>query len=340
MKKRNILWILLSCIIINTSLFTKHISNNDSIQDICQKIDMLAMPQESKNQVKDEVYRLERIQPSEAAGIVDYLECVLSLPWGITTEDNYNIKRAKRILDKDHYGLEKIKEQILDFIALKNLNKDNHAPILCFVGPPGTGKTSLGKSIARSLGKKYARIALGGINDEAEVRGHRRTYIGSMPGRIIKTIKNVGSSNPVIILDEIDKILSHSSYSGNPSAAMLEVLDPEQNKEFYDNYLEIPFDLSQVMFIATANDISTIPRPLRDRMEIIEVTGYTCSEKIKIAQQHLVKKALEESGLVGLNIQITDAILEKLIIGYTWESGVRQLKRMIKTLCAKIARGI
>ncbi len=377
MKKIGLLRALLFCITINTFLFAKPIDNNiyqkingkaivdclgkvgsfilnnlrelglfasaiilyKNVTSLDKKIDMTNMPKEDKNQLKKEATKL-LLNPFEFGKIKDYFEEIFSLPWGITTTDNYDIKHAKQILDEDHYGLEKIKEQILDFIALRSLSKDDHAPILCFVGPPGTGKTSLGKSIARSLGRKYARIALGGISDESEIRGFSRTYVGSMPGRIIKTMKKVYSDNPVIVLDEIDKITSQSSHNGNPAAAMLEVLDPEQNKRFHDKYLEIPYDLSQVMFIATANDINAIPRPLRDRMKIIKVTGYTCSEKIRIAQQHLVKKALEESGLVGLNSQITDAVLEKLITGYTRESGVRELKRIIKTLCVKIARGI
>ena len=313
-------------------------NNLGNIEAMKKKLECLSISVESKKEIRNEINRLEHSNLHEAPFIHEYLEWIFALPWGITTEDNLDIAHAKKILDKDHYGLVPIKEKILDFISTRNLKKDSPSPILCFVGPPGTGKTSLGKSIARSLGRKYARIALGGIYDEIEIRGNRRAYSNSMPGRIIKTIKSVGFCNPVIVLDEIDKISSHSSHHGNPAGAMLEVLDPEQNKEFHDNYLEIPFDLSQVMFIATANDISAIPAPLRDRMEIIELSGYTLEEKMQIGQQYLVKKAIIDSGLENKNMSITDAVLQELIMNYTRESGVRQLERIIRRLCSKAAR--
>jgi len=321
MLQKKILWILLSCAVFNTSLFAQDTAKPGFFQSIYQKREKL-LP------------LLCLIPALFHACKPAHFWYVRSLSWGIETEDNLNITHAKQILDEDHYGLEKIKEKILDFISIKNLNKDENAPILCFVGPPGTGKTSLGKSIARSLGRKYGRIALGGVQDGAEIRG--RSF-GDKPGCLMKTIKDAGSCNPVILLDEIDKM---SCYSGNPAAVMLEVLDPEQNREFHDNYLDISFDLSKIMFIATANDISAIPRPLLDRMEIIEVDGYTDEEKIKIAQQHLIKKIIEESGLKDKNVRISNDVLQKLITGYTRESGVRQLGRTLKTLCSKIARGL
>ncbi len=327
MIQKKILWILLSCAVFNTSLFAQDTAKPGFFQSIYQK--------------REKLLSLLPLIP------ILFVACkparfwyVRSLLWRRETPDNLNITHAKQILDEDHYGLEKIKEQILDFISVKNLKQDGNAPIFCFVGPPGTGKTSLAESIARSLGKKYGRIALGGVHDETEIRGHRKTYIGAMPGRLMQTIKETGSCNPVILLDEIDKISDQTSYSGNPASAILEVLDPAQNKEFFDNYLNIPFDLSKVMFIATANNISTMSKPLLDRMEIIEVSSYTLEEKIKIAQKHLIKKAIEESGLKGKKIHISDDVLQKLITEYTREPGVRQLGRTLKTLCSKIARGL
>ena len=310
----------------------------EEIEELREKAAALAAPEEVKSEVKRQLNRLERTAPDslEATVTRNYLEWVFALPWGKETEDNLDIEQAKKILDEDHYGLKQIKDRILDFISIRKLKKDGYAPILCFVGPPGTGKTSLGKSIARSLGRKYVRISLGGVKDEAEIRGHRRTYVGAMPGRFIQALRKSGSRNPLIVIDELDKI--GADFRGDPSAAMLEVLDPQQNKTFYDNYLGIPFDLSEVMFIATANNADIISEPLRDRMEIIELSGYTLEEKTNIARQHLVKKSIANAGLEDQNILIPDPIVQKIISDYTRESGVRQLERLISKLCSKAAR--
>ena len=274
----------------------------------------------------------------EAAVTRNYIEWMLSLPWGKETVDNLEIKHAKEILDEDHYGLHDIKDRILDFISIKNLKEDGYAPILCFAGPPGTGKTSLGKSIAKSLGREYFRVSLGGVKDEAEIRGHRRTYVGAMPGRFIQGFRKVSSCNPVMIVDELDKI--GADFRGDPSAAMLEVFDPNQNKTFYDNYLGVPFDLSKVIFIATANNLDTISDPLRDRMEIIQLSGYTHEEKLHISKLHLIRKAVQDCGLESSSIHLSDDVLTDLIMNYTREAGVRQLERTIRKLCCKAARAI
>ncbi len=310
----------------------------DEIDKLREKADSLSLSEEVKSEVNRQLNRLEKTSPDsmEATVTRNHIECILSLPWNINTEDNLDITRAKNTLDEDHYGLKEIKERILDFISIKQLKNDSGSPILCFVGPPGTGKTSLGKSIARSLGREFFRISLGGVKDEAEIRGHRRTYVGAMPGRLIQGIKKAGSSNPVIIIDELDKI--GSDFRGDPSAAMLEVLDPQQNKTFYDNYLGVPFDLSKVIFIATANSLETISGPLRDRLEIIELSGYTIAEKTNIAQKYLVSKALADAGLKDLPIEFSESVIESLITNYTRESGVRELERIIKKLCSKAAR--
>ncbi len=284
--------------------------------------------------------KLERINPAspEYGNEINYIQTLLELPWNEYTVDNFNLKHAEDILDNDHFGLDKVKERILEHLAVLKLKGDLKAPILCLVGPPGVGKTSLGKSIARAIDRKYARISLGGLHDESEIRGHRKTYIGAMPGRIIQSIKKVKSSNPVFILDEIDKV--GSDYRGDPSSALLEVLDPEQNNSFYDNFLELEYDLSKVMFIATANTLSPINPALRDRMEIIDVSGYIVDEKVEIAKRHLIPKQLEEHGVDKSQVILNKGIIERIIEDYTRESGVRQLDKVIAKLVRKIAKKI
>lgn len=287
-----------------------------------------------------ELAKLERMNPNAAEYSVqiNYLETLLDLPWNEYTTDLFDLKRAEKILERDHYGLEKVKERILEHLAVLKLRGDMKAPILCLYGPPGVGKTSLGKSIAEALGRKYVRMSLGGMKDESEVRGHRKTYIGAMPGRILQNVKKAGSSNPVFILDEIDKI--GSDWHGDPSSAMLEVLDPEQNTHFYDNFIELDYDLSKVMFIATANSLSTIQPALRDRMEIIEVNGYMVEEKLEIAKRHLLPKQLEEHGLKPKHLALSDEVMEYMIENYTRESGVRSLERIIAKLVRHAAKNI
>jgi ATP-dependent Lon protease len=269
---------------------------------------------------------------------MNYLQNMVNLPWGEYTTDDLNLKRAQKVLDADHYGMEKVKERILEYMAVLSLRGDLKSPIICLYGPPGVGKTSLGKSIAKALNRKYVRVSLGGVHDEAEIRGHRRTYIGAMPGRIIKSIQKAGSSNPVFILDEIDKV-TQQTHNGDPSSALLEVLDPEQNNAFHDNYLDVDYDLSKVMFIATANDLGSIPRPLLDRMEIIEVSGYITEEKTEIAKRHLVPRELDNTGLLNIKpkIKFNKAALEMIIERYTRESGVRQLEKQINKALRKLA---
>jgi ATP-dependent Lon protease len=288
-----------------------------------------------------ELGRLQRMNPQVAEYSVqrNYLDLLLELPWNEYSEDQFDLKRAQRILDRDHFGLEKVKERIIEYLAVLKLKGDMKSPIICLYGPPGVGKTSLGKSIAESLGRKYVRMSLGGLRDEAEIRGHRKTYIGAMPGRIIKDIKKAGTSNPVFVLDEIDK-LGTTSHNGDPSSAMLEVLDPEQNMAFYDNYLELDYDLSKVLFVATANSLSTIPWALRDRMEIINVSGYTTEEKIEIAKRHLLPKQLREHGLSKEHLQMGKRELEKVVEAYTRESGVRGLEKQIAKLVRYAAKSI
>ena len=266
-----------------------------------------------------------------------YLQTLVSLPWGDYTKDDLNLNRAQKMLDKDHYGMEKVKERILEYIAVLSLRGDLKSPILCLYGPPGVGKTSLGKSIAAAMSRKYVRVSLGGLHDEAEIRGHRRTYIGAMPGRIIKSIQKAGASNPVFVLDEIDKV-TQNTVNGDPASALLEVLDPEQNGTFHDNYLDVDYDLSKVMFIATANNLNTIPGPLLDRMELIEVSGYITEEKIEIARRHLVPKELEANGMKKNAIKFPKNTLETIIESYTRESGVRELEKKISKILRKIAR--
>ncbi|MEO6978786.1 MAG: endopeptidase La [Mucilaginibacter sp.] len=293
-----------------------------------------------KDHFNKEVEKLVRTNPAAAdySVQINYLELLLDLPWNEFTKDNFDLKRAQKVLDKDHFGLDKVKQRIVEYLAVLKLKHDMKAPILCLVGPPGVGKTSLGKSIAKALGRKYVRMALGGIRDEAEIRGHRKTYIGAMPGRIIQSVKKAGAANPVFILDEIDKV--GNDFRGDPSSALLEVLDPEQNSTFYDHYVEMDFDLSNVMFIATANSLSTIQPALLDRMEIIEVNGYTIEEKVEIAKQHLVPKQREAHGLKAKDVVVKPEIIEKLIVDYTRESGVRALEKKIGSLVRGVAKNI
>ncbi len=295
---------------------------------------------EVKEKIQKETQRLKSLGSNSAESSVlrGYIETLLEMPWDKASEDNKDLKNARRILDEDHYGLEKVKERVLEFLAVRCLNQKGDSPILCLVGPPGTGKTSIARSIARALDKKYVRISLGGVRDEAEIRGHRRTYIGAMPGRIASGMRQAGVKNPLMLLDEIDKV--SSDYKGDTSSALLEVLDSEQNCRFRDNYVELPVDLSEVLFIATANDLHTIPRPLMDRMEIIEVSSYTANEKLHIAKEHLVKKQMEHHGLAKGQLTITKSALSSMISGYTKEAGVRQLERKIGEICRKAAREI
>ncbi len=311
---------------------------DEDLDTLREEIETKPLPEKVKAEMTKQLNKLERISPDsmEASVTRNHVEWVLSLPWGIKTTDNLDIAHAQKVLDEDHHGLKDIKDRILDFISVKNLKQNGSSPILCFTGAPGVGKTSLGKSIARALGRKFHRISLGGVKDESEIRGHRRTYVGAMPGRFIQGIKKAQSMNPVILIDELDKI--GSDFRGDPSAAMLEILDPQQNNEFHDNYLGIPFDLSQVLFIATSNDIGAISGPLRDRMEIIDLSGYTTAEKVIIAKKHLVSEAITEAGLEEKNFKISDDVIETIITAYTRESGVRNLAQQIKKLCSKAAR--
>ncbi len=287
-----------------------------------------------------ELKKLERMNPHspDYSTQLNYIETMLNLPWNEYTKDSFDLKKAKRILNRDHFGMETVKDRILEHLAVLKLKGDMKSPIICLYGPPGVGKTSLGKSIAEALNRKYVRVSLGGLHDEAEIRGHRRTYIGAMPGRIIQNIQKAESSNPVFVLDEIDKV--SADYKGDPSSALLEVLDPEQNTSFHDNYLDVDFDLSKVMFIATANNLASIPRPLLDRMELIEVSGYTQEEKIEIAQRHLIPKELENHGLNKEQLQLSKVITQALIRNYTRESGVRELSRRIAAVMRKVAKSV
>ncbi len=303
-----------------------------------EETDKLEASDEVKERIEKEIERFKNAgnNSAESSVIRGYIETLLELPWDKESVDNMDLANAREILDEDHYGLEKVKERVLEFLAVRALTKKGDSPIICLVGPPGTGKTSIARSIARALDKKYVRICLGGVRDEAEIRGHRRTYIGAMPGRIANGMKQAGVKNPLMLLDEIDKV--SSDYKGDTSSALLEVLDSEQNNKFRDHYVELPLDLSEVLFIATANDVQTIPRPLLDRMELIEVSSYTENEKLHIAKEHLLEKQIEKNGLSGYDFSITDKAMKKLISSYTREAGVRSLERKIGEICRKAAR--
>ena len=315
-------------------------SNDREIQEMKKKAESKKWSSAAKELFQKEIEKLERMHPStpDYSTVYNHVDLMLDLPWDDCTKDSYDLKKAKKVLDKDHYGMEKIKERILEYLAVLKLKGDMKSPILCFVGPPGIGKTSLGKSIASAIGRKYVRFSLGGLHDESEIRGHRKTYIGAMPGRILQSIRKVKSSNPVMILDEIDKV--GKDFRGDPSSALLEVLDPEQNNTFYDNYLELEYDLSRVLFIATANDIQSIQPALRDRLEIIDLTGYAVEEKEKIAQTHLLPKQKELHGLKDYDLKMNQQVMTYLIENYTRESGVRELDRQIASIMRSYAKDV
>ncbi|HRO05303.1 MAG TPA: endopeptidase La [Ferruginibacter sp.] len=314
--------------------------NVAEVKEMLKRAEQKKWPKTAHDMFHKGIERLERMHPStpDYSVVFNHLDLMLDLPWESYTEDLYDLKKAKKILDKDHYGMDKIKERILEYLAVLKLKGDMKSPILCFVGPPGIGKTSLGKSIASAINRKYVRVSLGGLHDESEIRGHRKTYIGAMPGRIIQSIRKTQSGNPVMILDEIDKV--GSDHRGDPSSALLEVLDPEQNNSFYDNYLEMEYDLSKVLFIATANSISNIQPALRDRLEIIELTGYAVEEKVEIAKQHLIPKEMEMHGLKKNAFKMNDAVIQKVIAEYTNESGVRELDRQLAAIMRYQAKEI
>ncbi|MBQ2845973.1 MAG: endopeptidase La, partial [Firmicutes bacterium] len=312
----------------------------DEIAGYMEKLGQLELEEKTRDKIEKEIKRFSKMQSSSAEATVSrsYIETVLALPWNTESEDNIDLNKAEEILNEDHYGLDKVKERVLEYLAVIQLSESLKGPILCLVGPPGVGKTSIAKSIARSIDRQFVRMSLGGVRDEAEIRGHRRTYIGAIPGRIISAIKDSGTKNPVFLFDEVDKL--GADYKGDPASALLEVLDPEQNKDFTDHYLEVPFDLSKVMFITTANTIDTIPRPLLDRMEVIEVSGYTEEEKVNIASKYLIPKQVKENGLTSKNIAFNEQSIRTLINYYTRESGVRNLEREIGNICRKVARNV
>lgn len=314
------------------------VSQEQEAEDYRKKLKESGIPQEFKAKIEKVIDHLAAMPPmmAETAVARNYLDWIFSLPWNKESQDKLDLKEAKKLLDHDHYGLTKIKERILEYLAVRVLAPDAKAPIICFVGPPGVGKTSLAQSIANAMGRKFARISLGGIHDEAEIRGHRRTYIGAMPGRFIEAIAQAKTKNPLILLDEIDKV--GADFRGDPASALLEALDPEQNKAFHDNYIDIPFDLSKVFFLATANTVSTIPPALLDRMELIELTGYTEDEKVKIAKQYLIPRQMKRNGLKAKDIRFTDLLIRRVIEGYTREAGVRELERTIGSLCRKVGK--
>ena len=315
----------------------------EQMAQLRKKLEEAQPPEEVMKQAERELKRLDFIPPAspDYSVIVTYVETIAELPWSKMSEDNLDLDQAQEILDRDHYDLEKVKRRLIEYLAVRKLNPQGHGPILCFLGPPGVGKTSLGQSIADALGRKFVRLSLGGIRDEAEIRGHRRTYIGSMPGRIIQELRRAGTRNPVMMLDEIDKI--GTDFRGDPASALLEVLDPRQNFAFVDRYLDVPFDLSQIIFIATANYIEGVPEPMRDRMEIISLAGYTGREKLEIARRYLVRRQLEENGLKPEQCEWQEDALVRVIDDYTHEAGVRELERQIGAVCrgvaAQVARG-
>ena len=324
-------------------LIREELGDDTSMLDadkFAEAVEKLQASQEVKDKIREEIRRFKNVgyNSSESAVIRGYIETLLSLPWDKESQDNEDLKRAREILDQDHYGLKKVKERVLEYLAVRTLTGKGQGPILCLVGPPGTGKTSIARSIARALEKKYVRICLGGVRDEAEIRGHRRTYVGAMAGRLVQGLQQVKVKNPLMLLDEIDKV--SSDYKGDTSSALLEVLDSEQNSHFVDHYVEIPLDLSQVLFIATANDLGTIPRPLLDRMEIIEVSSYTENEKEHVAQEHLIPKQMEANGLKKGQLMTRREALQQVISGYTREAGVRTLERRIGEICRKAARKV
>ncbi|MEE9292892.1 MAG: endopeptidase La, partial [Acidobacteriota bacterium] len=311
-----------------------------AVRELRDKIEKAKLPEEAHKEADKELSRLEMVNPASAEYTVisTYLDWLANLPWSVTTEDRLNVPEAAKILDRDHYGLVKVKDRILEFLAVRQLKKDLKSPILCFYGPPGTGKTSLGKSIAEALGRKFVRMSVGGMRDEAEIRGHRRTYVGAMPGKILQNLRRAESRNPLFMIDEVDKI--GVDFRGDPASALLEVLDPEQNNTFTDLYLDVAFDLSRVMFITTANRLDTIPEPLRDRMEILHLPGYVEEEKVDIARQYLIPRQIEEHGLKSDQMSLNDEALSEIIRGYTFDSGLRRLEQQIATICRKVAKNI